>query len=162
MSSRTTTQARPPTPRCPYAMYAGLALTAAATLVPLIDMVTVDSLTDHVRAAYPYWPAALVTGDRNAIVIYLCVIGLLGIVGWLWAIRTVAKHKRTARRVTTVGFVLGTGVALFDLTFSGGEYDRVLPPLYGIIGLLPSLAGLVTVLWVWRLTAPSNAGMSAT
>lgn len=158
MSSRTPTQTRPSPPRRPYAMYAGLALTAAATLVPLIDLVTVDSLTDHVRAAYPYWPADLVAGDRNAIVIYLSAIGLLGIAGWLWAIWAVAKHKRTARLVTTVMFVLGASIALIDLNFSEAAYDRVIPPLYGTLGLLPSLAGLVAVILVWRHGSSSGTG----
>ncbi|MEV0431515.1 hypothetical protein [Micromonospora sp. NPDC050495] len=140
-------------------MYAGLALTVAAMLLPFIDMFTVDSLTDHVRETYPDWSADLVSGDRNAIVIYLCAVGLLGIAGWIWAIRTVAKHKPAARVVTTVLFALGAGVALFDLTFYGDKYDRVLPAMYGIVGLLPSLAGLVTVCLVW-LRPPSDVAAS--
>lgn len=160
MSSRTTMRAGPPASRLPHVMYVGLALTAAAMLFPLVDLATVDSLAGHVRDTYPYWSADLVAGDRNAIVIYLSVVGLLGIAGWIWAIWTVTKHRRAARRVTTVMFLLGAGVALFDLTFHGDKYDRVLPPLYGTIGLLPSLAGLVAVILVWRLTPPSDASAS--
>jgi hypothetical protein len=143
-------------------MYAGLALTVAATGLPLVDMVTVDSLAAHVRDAYPQWPTQLVNGDRNAIVIYLSAVGVLGLAGWLWAIRSVLTRKRNARRVTTVMFTLGTSVALFDLVFTGGQYDRVLPSLYGIVGLLPSLAGLVAARSVRRLPVRYDAGGSAT
>lgn len=154
MTPRTPVSTRPPIPRPLPAMYAGVSLTAAATLLPLVDLVTVDSLATHVREAYPHWPTTTVNGDRNAIVVYLTVVGLVGIAGWLWAIRSVLTRKQTARRTTTLMFSLGVTVALFDLTFTGGEYDRVLPALYGTIGLLPSLAGLVAVLSVWRPSAP--------
>lgn len=143
-------------------MYAGLALTAAATLLPLVDLVTVDSLAAHVRDAYPYWPTTLVDGDRNAIVIYLSVVGVLGLAGWLWAIRSVLTRTRHTRRVTAVMFILGTSVAVFDLTFTGGQYDRVLPAPYGIVGLLPSIAGLVATLSVRRLRVRCDTGRSAT
>ena len=142
-------------------MYAGLALTAIAALVPLVDVATVDSLAGHVREAYPGWSADLVAADRNAIVTYLSAIGVLGIAGWLWTIRAVAKGKKRARAATTGMFVLGTGIALYNLTASGGEYERIIPALYRVIGLLPSLAGLVAVILVWRLGSPSDIGTAA-
>jgi hypothetical protein len=69
-----------------------------------------------VREAYPGWPA-----DRNAIVVYLSAVGVLGIAGWLWTIRAVTKGKNWSRAATTGMFVLGTGIALLNLTFSGGR-----------------------------------------
>lgn len=47
-------------------------------------------------------------------------------------------------------FVLGTGVALFDLLVKDTSGDTGLPPLLGWTGMLPSLAGLlaVTLLWI--------------
>ncbi len=137
-------------------MYAGLALTAVATAVPLVDLATADSLAAHVREAYPHWPTTTVNGDRNAIVVYLSAVGVLGLAGWLWAIRSVVTRQPRARRVTAVMFSLGTGVALFDAGFTGGQYDRVLPTLYATLGLLPSLAGLIAVLSI-RRPAPHHA-----
>ncbi|GAB2945125.1 hypothetical protein GCM10027280_37430 [Micromonospora polyrhachis] len=131
-------------------MYAGLALTAITTLVPLIDLVTADTLTNHVRAAYPEWPAATVALDRNAIVGYLVAVGVLGIAGWLWTIRGVTRHRNWARTVATIMFVLGVSAALLNLTFTGGAYDNVIPAQYSIPGLLPSLVGLVLVVLLWR------------
>lgn len=144
------------------AMYAGVAVTATATLVPLIDLVTLDSLSTHVRAAYPHWPVSLVNADRNAIVIYLSIVGVLGLGGWAWAIRSAVARGHEARRVITILFVLGASVALFGLTFTGGAYDRVLPTSYGILGLLPSLAGLIAVLTIRQLPARDRTVRSAT
>ncbi|MFF4774370.1 hypothetical protein ACFY05_16065 [Microtetraspora fusca] len=136
-------------------MYAGLALTAIAAVVPFIDTATVDSLSDHVRRAYPDWPANLVTGDRNAIIVYLTVVTLLGIVGWLWTIWAVAKRKRWSRPAATVMFVLGIGHASLCLSFSGGRYANVVPYPYGALAALPALAGLATVVLL-RLRGPAT------
>ncbi|MFG3255807.1 hypothetical protein [Streptomyces sp. NPDC048172] len=131
-------------------MYSGLALTAAAALVPLIDLATVDSVTDHVRAAYPDWSASDVSKDRTAIVSYLAVVGALGVLCWLWAIRSVGRGSARARAVTTALFAVGACWALYDLTWSSAEYAHVIPVLYGVLGLLPCLAGLAAVVLVWR------------
>jgi len=42
-----------------------------------VDIATVDTISDHVRAAYPAWGPASVGADRNAIVIYLVITGVL-------------------------------------------------------------------------------------
>ncbi|MFG1947069.1 hypothetical protein [Nonomuraea sp. NPDC048826] len=137
-------------PRALGALKAGLGLTVLATAVPLIDLVTLDSLTGHVRAAYPQWSADLVAMDRDAIVIALTVIGALGVAGWLVAIRAVAAGARWARVVTTVLFALGAVIALTTLSLSGGAYENVVPYLYGTLGALPVAAGAVAVARVWR------------
>jgi hypothetical protein len=146
--SSNVTPTRPPATRPRTALYAGLALTVAATLVPLVDLVTADTLTDHVRSAYPSWSADLVAKDRNAIVGYLAAVGVLGAACWLWAIRSVGR--RSMRRTVTVLFAVGACTLLFDLSYSGGAYDRIIPALYGVTGLLPALAGAVAVVQVWR------------
>ncbi|MGW0435901.1 hypothetical protein ACWDV4_25580 [Micromonospora sp. NPDC003197] len=144
------TNPSPSVDRRPVVMYAGLALTAITTLVPLIDLVTADTLTDHVRAAYPNWPAETVALDRNAIVGYLVAVGVLGIAGWLWTIRGVTRHRSWARITATIMFALGAGTALLNLTFTGGAYDNVIPAQYSVPGLLPTLVGLVLVVLLWR------------
>ncbi|MEV0800135.1 hypothetical protein AB0I34_20755 [Kribbella sp. NPDC050281] len=132
------------------ALYAGLLLTVLATLAPLIDIVTIDVIADHVRAAYPAWPQKSVLADRNAIAIYLAAVGVLGLVGWLYAIWGVARGKRRVRAVSTVQFVLGATIQLIGLSVGGEAYTTIVPPLHGIIGALPSLAGLVAVVGLWR------------
>jgi hypothetical protein len=133
----------------PY-LYSGLILTALLALAPLIDIATADTIADHVRAAYPNWSAGDVEKDRNAIAIYLAAVGILGSGGWLWTIRSVTRRPERAYRPATIMFVLGACVALFDLTYGSEQYDRTVPLLYGLLGLIPLLPGTVAVVRIWR------------
>ncbi|TCC50920.1 hypothetical protein E0H75_12250 [Kribbella capetownensis] len=132
------------------ALYAGLLLTVLATLAPLIDLATADSIGDHVRAAYPSWSADDVAKDRAAITIYLVAVGVVGLAGWLTSIVGVARNKRWARWVSTTLLLLGATIQLTDLSVGGEAYSTIVPPLHGVIGVLPSLAGLVAVVGLWR------------
>ncbi|MGW5644997.1 hypothetical protein ACWEV3_36700 [Saccharopolyspora sp. NPDC003752] len=131
-------------------MYAGLALMAIATLAPLLDIATADTLSAHVREAYPNWPEELIAMDRNAIAGYLAGIGALGTAAWLWTIHGVKKQTRWSRPTSTTMFALGATTALTNLTLTGGEYAKVIPPLHAILGTLPAIAGLATITLLWR------------
>lgn len=137
-------------PRWPAAMTAGLILTVIATVAPVVDIVTVDTISDHVRAAYPAWGQASVHADRNAMVIYLVITGVLGIICWLCVIRSVVAGKRWARAAATSACAVGLLIALVNLTTGGDRYDVILPTGYGLLTLLPSLAGLAAVVSLWR------------
>lgn len=145
-------------PRWPAAMVAGLILNVIAAVAPVVDIATVDTISDHVRAAYPGWGHTLVESDRNAIVIYLVVTGILGIISWLFVIRAVVAGKRWARAAATSAFTIGALLALMNLTLGGGNYDVILPAGYGVLTLLPSVAGLVAVVSLWR---PGRRGESS-
>ena len=80
----------------------------------------------------------------------MSIIGALGVISWLWTIRTVHAGKRWARGAATVMFALGTSIALFDLFVKDTSGDTGLPPLLGWIGMLPCLAGLLAVTLLWR------------
>lgn len=136
--------------RWPTAMVSGLVLTVIATLAPVVDMFTVDTISDHVRESYPDWGSALVDADRNAMVIYLVITGVLGILCWLFVIRAIIAGKRWARLAAAISLVAGTVGALVNLTLPGGEYDVILPIGYGTLTLLPCLAGLAAVFSLWR------------
>ncbi|MEV5570010.1 hypothetical protein AB0L06_08165 [Spirillospora sp. NPDC052269] len=140
----------PPAGVRPAALYAGLVLSVLATLVPVVDVTTADTLRDHVRDAYPGWSASLVGKDHDAIVIYATVVGGLGVLCWLWTIWAALARRRHARALITTLFAVGTGVVLMNFSFSGGAYDRVLPDLYGYAGLLPAIAGVAAVVSAWR------------
>jgi hypothetical protein len=132
------------------ALFAGLVLTVLATIAPLIDLLTADSIGDHVRSAYPDWSADLVAKDRAAITIYLVAVGVLGLVGWLWSIVAVARGNRRVRGISTTLFVLGATIQLTTLSIGGDSYTTIVPPFHGVLALLPSLAGLVAVIGLWR------------
>ncbi|MEU6859627.1 hypothetical protein AB0B28_12240 [Glycomyces sp. NPDC046736] len=132
------------------ALWAGLALSLIGGVAPLIDMATVDSLSAHVRQAYPQWPADLVGKDRDAIAYSLAAVGGLGAAVWAVSLWAVAKGRRWTRGLVTSAFAVGTLVALTCASLSGDQYDQVLPPVYSALVLLPSLAGLAAVVLVWR------------
>lgn len=144
-------------------MYVGMALTAALMVAPLVDLATTDSIASHVRSAYPSWPDRLVNMDRNAITGWLGGVGLLGLVGWFWAIRAARPGKRSARWVGTIMFTLGLVISLTDASVGGGPYQQIVPLSYGLLGLLPVVVGLVAVILVWkppaggRLSGPHGA-----
>jgi MFS family permease len=134
-------------------MYAGMALTAALMLAPIVDAATVDSVAGHVRSAYPNWPDRLVAADRNAIVGWLGAVGLLGVAAWFWAILSARPGRRSARWVGTAMFTLGLVISLVDASVGGGPYHQIVPLTYGLLGLLPVAVGLVAVVLLW-LPAP--------
>lgn len=135
------------------ALYAGLALTTLVALAPLIDTVTVDIIADHVRAAYPEWPADQVRLDRTAIVSWIAVTNALGIPLWLWVIRLTGKGHRRARAVASWSFAAGASLALLNLGFGGEHYETIVPMPFGLLGLLPVIAGAAALVPMWRRRA---------
>jgi hypothetical protein len=128
-------------------MYAGLALTVAATAAPYVDH---TGLTDHIRVGYPTYTEARIDSAATTYLVYLSVLGALGIVGWLGTIWAVKAGKRWVRVGATATFALATSIALFDLLVNDTSGDTGLPPLLGWVGLLPCLAGLLAVTLLFR------------
>jgi hypothetical protein len=131
------------------AMYAGLGLTVAAVIVLYVDHATGNVLADHVRAGYPAYTQARIDAAVTIYLVYLSIVGALGIICWLAAIRAVKAGKRWARGAATAMFTLGTAIAMIDLLIRDTSGDTGLPPLLGWAGMLPSLAGLVAVALLW-------------
>ena len=144
---RTTTQSER---RAIGALYAGLGLTVAATIVPYIDRATGNLLADHIRAGYPTYTQARIDSAATLYLVYLTVVGALGVTCWLWTIWALKAGKRWARGAATALFVLGTGIAVVNLLIKDTSGDTGLPPLLGWVGLLPCLAGLLAVTLLWR------------
>src|SRR5690606_19100419 len=132
------------------ALLAGLGLTVASTLYIAIDALTTNRLTNHIRDAYPNWSQDDIDADRLAITIYLLGFGVLGAIAWLWCASLVQRGKPSARLAVTVTFIVGTGLAMINATQSGEAYEQIVPTPYGVVGLLPSLAGLAAVWLIWR------------
>ena len=132
------------------AMYAGLGLTVVALIVLYVDHVTANVLADHIRAGYPAYAQARIDSAVATYLVYLSVVGALGIICWLGTIRALKAGKRWARGAATAMFALGTGIALIDLLVRDTSGDTGLPPLLGWAGMLPCLAGLLAVMLLWR------------
>lgn len=128
------------------AMGIGLLLTVIALIALIIDQVRGQTLARHVQTLYA--PHDL-NPDPNVLFGYLYVVGVIGILLWLATIWGIIQHKRGARVVATTVFVLGSSVALFNIFVS--EYGmQIFPTLWGVLGLLPSVAGLLAVIILWR------------
>ncbi|MFL5859909.1 MAG: hypothetical protein ACJ780_03895 [Solirubrobacteraceae bacterium] len=139
------------------AMYAGLALTVVAMIIPYIDHATANVLADHIRAGYPTYSQARIDTAATTYLIYVSIIGALGVICWFWTIRAVNAGKRWARGAATAMLVLATGTALVDLLVTDTSGDTGLPPLQGWTGILPCLAGLVAVTLLWMGGGPGRA-----
>ena len=85
---------------------------------------------------------------------YLSIVGVLGVVAWLWTVRVVRMRKRWGRGAATAMVALGTSVALTDLLIRDTSGDTGLPPLLGWVGILPCLPGLLAVTLLWRRARP--------
>jgi hypothetical protein len=132
------------------AMYAGLAFTAIATFVPYLDRATSNALAEHIRAGYPAYTTARIETAANIYLVYLSVIGALGIAGWVWTIHAVKAGSRWARAGATMLFALAAIVALTDLLIRDTSGDTGLPHLLGWVGILPCVPGLLAVIQLWR------------
>lgn len=70
-------------------MYAGLALTALATIAPYVDHSTTHPPADHIRAGCPTHPQARVDSAATTYLVVLSVIGALGVLARLATARAV-------------------------------------------------------------------------
>ncbi len=151
--TRSRTPARPPRPpatRAPIgALVAGLVLTLVALAAPIVDQLTLHTIEAHLQSVYAGSGAS--PPAPTLISTYLVVVGLLGVAGWLVTIRAARRGRRWTRPVATALLLVGTAVAVLDLTIS--EYGApILPPWLGVLGLLPCVPGLVAVVLLHRRT----------
>ncbi|QHF94284.1 hypothetical protein DEH18_10980 [Streptomyces sp. NHF165] len=143
------------------ALWTGLALTVAATLVPLVDAVTADILTGRLHTVYDgEISGPEIDAGRTVVLGYLTVLGVLAAGCWLWALYAARRDTRLLRPAATVLLALGWCVALADALIT--EYgETVLPPLFGAAGILPCVAGTVAVLRLRRPGSPRERDRDA-
>lgn len=134
------------------AMYTGLALTILATAVPYVDRATGNALAEHIRAGYPSYPQERIEVAANTYLIYLSVVGVLGVIGWAVTIWAVKAGRRFAPLLAAALLAAGVTVGLFNLFVRDTSGDTGLPPMLALVGLLPCLPGVaaVTLLWTRR------------
>lgn len=128
------------------ALSVGLALTVIALVAAVVDQASVHGIADHVRALYG--PHDL-HPDPNVLFNLLYVTGAFGVLLWLVTIRGVWRQKRWPRVVGALVTVVATSLALLNLlAFEHGT--QIFPTVWGVIGLLPCIAGVVAVILLWR------------
>lgn len=136
------------------ASYTGLALTIIATILPYIDRGTTHVLADHIRSGYPSYSAEQIASAVGGWLAILSITGGLGVIGWIWTIWMIKGRKRWAPWSATTVFAIAVCIAaagLFTMDTSG---EVGLAPPLGLAGALPCLAGVVTVMLLWRKPSP--------
>ncbi|WP_235735248.1 hypothetical protein [Nocardioides alcanivorans] len=131
---------------------AGLVLSVIAACVPLLAQ---QVLEDHIRDGYPAYSDGRVDSAVTAWLALLATLGGLGVVGWLVSIVAVRRQRR-ARLVVTVMATLGLGVSLTAALTQDTSGEVGLAPLFGLLVLLPCVAGVVAAVLVWRLRQPGR------
>ncbi|WP_216206423.1 hypothetical protein [Amycolatopsis aidingensis] len=135
-----------PTRNAITAMYVGLALTLIAAVVPIIDQ---DSLSKPVVGKYQEYTEAELEGARSFVMAYLITLAAIGVVCWLLMIWAARRQKGWTRVTATTIFVLALGIALMNLVLE--EYgNKIVPTSMAVAGLLPCVAGLVAVVFLWK------------
>lgn len=127
------------------AITAGLLISVALLVMVIIDQTSIHSLAHHVEAQYG--PHDL-HPDPNVLFGYVYVIGAFGFALQLVALRGARRRKRWVQIVA--GLIALVGVALAAFTIIVSEFgERIFPAIWGALGLLPSVAGLVAVTLLW-------------
>ncbi|MFD4197930.1 hypothetical protein [Amycolatopsis thermoflava] len=76
-------------------------------------------------------------------------VGVLGALGWLGTVWAHRRDRRWTWPLAVTLLVLGTALAVTNLTIT--EYGGQLVPTWlGVVGLAPSIAGLVAVILLRR------------
>jgi hypothetical protein len=132
------------------AMYGGLGLTIIATISPYVDRATGNTLAEHIRDGYPTYTQSHIDSAATIYVVYLSIVGALGVIGWAWTIWAVRSGKPWARPAATAMFTIGTAIALTDLLIKDTSGKPGLPPTLGWIGFLPCLSGLLALTLLWK------------
>jgi hypothetical protein len=127
----------------------GVALQVICIALPLLDLWVFGTVERHVQRAYPEWGPETVALDRNAIVIYLAIVGVLGLVAWLGTIWATKRDWRVRGTVTTL-FVAGMGLLVLDAGLGGEAYDQIVPLWLGLTLLvIPALPGVTALVAAW-------------
>lgn len=137
------------------AMYVGAVLLLVAGLAPLLDLATTDLVGDHVRAAYPRWSASTVSTEQGAIVGWLVAGSVLGLAGWWMSIRAARRGSRRLRPIAVTWLALGAVWAGMNVSVGGASYEVIVPRLFGVLTILPVVAGAAAVYRVWSRKAPT-------
>jgi len=138
---------RSPEKNAVWAMYAGIALTALATLVSFSSTGTLEA---HIKKGYPDYTAERVAETLDAYNMLFATVAVLAAACWLWSIWVVKKNKSWARWAISASFLAGLTVALAMVFIRDESGDVGVPTELSLLYLLPCVAGLATVVLVWR------------
>ena len=117
-----------------------VALSAVLLVAAVVDQAGGQSLVDHAAAVYaPYGKEA----DPNLLYGLVYTVAVVDVLLSVLVFRAARAHRRSAPvlAVTTVVITAALAVLLLATTEYGAQ---IVPPVWGILALLPSAAGVVT------------------
>jgi hypothetical protein len=121
------------------AIVAAVALSVVLAVAAVIDQVGARTLVDHATAVYAPHGKQPSSGLLYGL---LYTVAVLGALLWLVVLRPARNHRRSAPVLAVVMTVLTAALAL--LLLASAEYgSAIYPPLWGILALLPAVAGVV-------------------
>ena len=113
-------------------LYIGLASTVVSMLVLYIGQAAASVLADHIRSGYPAYDMARIDAAAMTYLVYLSVVGALGIIGWMLTIWATSAGKGWARQLAAALFVTGTSIALFNLLVADGRTAHLFTSVDGM------------------------------
>jgi cytochrome bd-type quinol oxidase subunit 2 len=127
-------------------MYIGMVLTLIAAGVYVVDQ---DAISQSVTGRYADYTPAQMDAARSFLTFYLLTIAAVGVVCWLVMIWAARKGKRWTTVTSTIIFALALLFALANFVIE--EYgNRVVPVSMAIASLVPCVAGLIAVIYLWK------------
>jgi hypothetical protein len=149
------TYSLPPEPTTPgwraaaRAVLLAIVLSAALAVAAIIDQAGGRSLADHAATMYaPYGKQP----DPYLLYGLIYAVAAVGALLWLAVIRAVRARRQSASVLAVV--VTAVTAALALLLFGASEYGtQIFPPLWGILAILPAVAGVFAVVLLRRRPA---------
>jgi hypothetical protein len=115
-------------------------------LAAIIDQTGAHALTDHADSMYaPY-------GKKpSAGVLYglVCSVAIVDAVLWLVVVRVARSHRRPAMALSVIVSAVCAGLAVL-LLVSSECGERIFPPLWGVLAMLPAVAGVLAATLLLR------------
>lgn len=142
-------------------LYTGLILTVLSVAFVFVDRASSGLLAAHLKESYPSYGPTRIEEAVTLWTTVLTIVGALSVVGWILAIWATRRGFRWAGWLMATLFAVGTALGLYLLTVRDTSGDTGLPTELGVIGLLPSAAGLAAVLLTWRSRKSVTRGMPA-
>jgi hypothetical protein len=128
------------------AVTAAIALSVVLVVAALIDQIGGRSLAEHATAMYAPYGKAPSSGLLYGLLYTVAVVSALL---WLVVLRPARRGGRSAPVLAVVMTVISAGLAV--LLLATAEYgSAIFPPLWGLLALLPAIAGAVAAVLLFR------------
>jgi len=137
-------QQRPPAPPSVQTavklMYAGAGLQALGIILSLL---TLASLKSAILSKFPNYTTSQVHTAETAAIVFVVLVGLIGIALWIWMALANGAGRNYARIIASVLF----GLYTIDILASFGRAQSAVGLIFG---LLSWLVGLGAIIFLWR------------